>query len=288
MKRSTLLAFTEELQKIANSISPMEAGMMVPGIMSGYYTGKAVAGHTAAGTAPHGYKTRSEDIARRVGMVAAPVGAIAGMALARKYGLPTRAAKAVAQRFPRGLAMNPELEYEMVRGAVPAAAALGGGAAGGLVTGGLVGGAARLKNALSGKKKSKAPAGEQKTAASLSADQLRRIGEKAVKRGWSGARESQSIKRLMNRDARPAAMAAAQSNKTVAGRRIPAALDKTHVRTTPSAPAPQTPPAQVQKFGPKLKRVAVGAGLSAASMAGYGMGSQMGHAAMQPVVQPQQ
>jgi F0F1-type ATP synthase membrane subunit c/vacuolar-type H+-ATPase subunit K len=139
-------AFLNELEKFAD-VGLQEAAIALPGLIGGYRAGRAVAGHSAAGTAPHGSKTRSEDIARRIGMVTAPAGAVGGMALARHKKWGEAAANYLAKKAPKGLVMNPAAEHAMLRSAViPGLAALGGGALAGYLTGKGVGYAARLRD----------------------------------------------------------------------------------------------------------------------------------------------
>lgn len=137
----------QEYQKMAQfGESPLgEVAPAIGGLVAGVPMGKAVAGHTAAGLAPYGRKTRSEDIARRLALIGAPIGGIAALALAKKYGLGGRAADYVQRAAPRGLIASPEAEREALRMVFPAVMGIGGGAAGGLLTGLGVGGIQALR-----------------------------------------------------------------------------------------------------------------------------------------------
>ena len=57
----------KEYKKTAESIQKtgMDAGSILTGLAAGMPVGRSVAGHTAAGMAPRGRITRSEDIARK-------------------------------------------------------------------------------------------------------------------------------------------------------------------------------------------------------------------------------
>jgi hypothetical protein len=142
-KRAQVEGFCNELDKI--SVDMSEAASVVPGLVGGYYTGRAAAGHAAASTAPHGYKTRSEDIARRTAMATGPLGAVGGLALARKHDLAGKAGDFINSKFPKGLIADPAIERAIIQGAVPMAAGIGGGALGGYVTGKAIGYGAKLK-----------------------------------------------------------------------------------------------------------------------------------------------
>lgn len=97
----------------------------------------------------------------------------------------------------------------------------------------------------------------EKIAAGLSADQMRRIGEKGAKRGWTAARESKSIKRLLNRDMRHAPLEATH-------------VRGSHTRVDRGPRAAAVPKIPVKKFGRKTTGVlGVGAGAAGAGEAGH-------------------
>jgi len=121
------------------------AAPILGGLALGFEPGRNVAGETAAAMAPHGRIGRSENIAKQLAIVGAPVGGIAALALAKKYNAAEQAANYLAKRFPRGLIGTPEVEREIAGGLVPAATAIGGSMAGGLASGGTVGAIQRLR-----------------------------------------------------------------------------------------------------------------------------------------------
>ena len=120
-------------------------GGTLAGLKRGLSVGRGLAGHTAAGIAPYGRVTRSEDLARKAAFIGAPAGSIAALALGRKYGLGRKAAAFLARKAPRGLVGSPAVDQAILSGALPLALGIGGGAVGGLATGGLVGGVQRLR-----------------------------------------------------------------------------------------------------------------------------------------------
>jgi len=111
------------------------------GLVLGMPTGRALAGHAAAGLAPYGRKTRSDDIARRAGYVGAPAGGIAALALSHHYNLPDRLAKTLG----RGIITDKKTEQKAIRMLTPLAVGLGGSALGGLATGAITGGIQRAR-----------------------------------------------------------------------------------------------------------------------------------------------
>jgi hypothetical protein len=138
----------KEYKKTAQiEVNPEVAGVL-GGLGGGLTMGRGIAGHTAAGLAPRGRVTRSEDIARKAALVGAPAGGIAALALAKKYKLGPRAAAYLARKAPRGLLGSPDTDRAILEGALPLALGIGGGALGGLVTGGAVGGIQRARGSL--------------------------------------------------------------------------------------------------------------------------------------------
>lgn len=137
----------KEYQKTAQfGESPLgELSPAIGGLIAGVPMGKAIAGHTAAGLAPRGRKTRSEDIARRLALVGAPAGGVGALALAKKYDLGGKAANLLSRVAPRGLITSPAAEQAALRMILPVALGLGGGALGGAVTGLGVGGVQALR-----------------------------------------------------------------------------------------------------------------------------------------------
>jgi len=87
-----------------------------------------------------------------------------------------------------------------------------------------------------------------KMGAALSAEQMQRHAAKAVKRGWSAARESKSIGRLLSRDSRPAHYAAEAAKKV----RNAAAFDKTVSSKRPKYHEPAAA-SHAETFFKKLK-----------------------------------
>lgn len=112
-----------------------------------------------------------------------------------------------------------------------------------------------------------------KIALSLSADQIRRVSEKGAKRGWTAARESKSIKRLLSRDSRPEFYAANKARK--AASEVPSTRVSRPPRKPPtssSAEKPKAPPAP--SFRGKLKRFAPKAAIGTG---GIGAGAEAEH-----------
>lgn len=120
-------------------------GGTLVGLKQGLSVGRGLAGHTAAGLAPYGRVTRSEDLARKAAFIGAPAGSIAALALGRKYGLGRKAAALLARKAPRGIIGNPSIDQAVLKGVLPIALGMGGGAVGGLATGGLIGGVQKLR-----------------------------------------------------------------------------------------------------------------------------------------------
>lgn len=100
----------------------------------------------------------------------------------------------------------------------------------------------------------------EKIAINLDAKTLGRISAKATKRGWSGAREHQHIKRLLNWEGRHAGKQVADLGKTVATKRpaaaAPAISESRIVRKSHSSPPKKKPGAISRHKG----MAAVGAG----------------------------
>jgi DNA-binding ferritin-like protein len=116
----------------------------IGGLITGFPTGRALAGETAAGVAPHGRMGRSHEIARQIAIATAPIGGIAGLILAKKYHIGDELADLLARKFPQGLVANPDAEREIAHIITPFLAGIGGSAAGGIATGALTGGVARM------------------------------------------------------------------------------------------------------------------------------------------------
>jgi DNA-binding ferritin-like protein len=133
-------------QKSADAPIPLSAA--AAGLLGGYYPGKALAGHTAAGIAPHGYKTRADDIARKAAIVAGPAAGILALVAARKYGLTRRLQGMHMDHFPAGLVGNSAEERALLGFAAPTLAGGLGTVAGGVATGAGIGGVARVKDML--------------------------------------------------------------------------------------------------------------------------------------------
>lgn len=104
-------------------------GPELAGLVAGYYPGKNVAGEVAAATAPEGRVTRSENIARQLAIGAAPLGGLAGLALAKKHNLAGHVGRAAAQH----LDLNTIRQLQQY--GVPLAAGVGGSLAGGAAAG---------------------------------------------------------------------------------------------------------------------------------------------------------
>lgn len=115
----------------------------IPALAAGLSTGRNLAGNTAAALAPEGRVTRSDQVARQAAYVGAPVGGVAGMIAAERYGLGNMAANAAHSLGAPSLA-------PAARFLTPAAAALGGSALGGVGTGALVGGVQALRGSPKG------------------------------------------------------------------------------------------------------------------------------------------
>lgn len=154
MDWATLRAFSNELEKVSNT-DPMMMASLIPGALAGYGTGKSIAGHAGAITAPHGSKTRSEEIAKRVAQVTGPIGMVGGLALAKKHNLGGKLSTFIGRRWPHGLVADRETEKRILHAIAPAAAMVAGGAAGGAATGVTTGGIARIKHHLTKKKEPK-------------------------------------------------------------------------------------------------------------------------------------
>lgn len=156
---ATLAAFSNELEKLSE-VDPIALASFLPGAVAGYSTGKSLAGHAGAITAPHGSKIRSEEIAKRVAQVAGPIGMIGGLALAKKHNLGHKMSTFIGRRWPQGLVTDRATEKKLLHGLAPAVAMLGGGAVGGAATGVATGGIARLKHHLTKKKAPKTKTSE--------------------------------------------------------------------------------------------------------------------------------
>lgn len=126
----------------------MEALPTLGGLVTGYGPGRSVAGETAAALAPEGRVHRSENAARNLAVIGAPVGGLMAMGLARKHNLAPRIARAAADKFPAGLIAEPAAEQELIHHGVPGVAAVLGSLSGGAASGGLVGGLQRLRGPL--------------------------------------------------------------------------------------------------------------------------------------------
>lgn len=129
-----LAALADELSKIA--FTPGLAG-----VMAGFYPGKNVAGETAAAIAPKGRVTRSENVARQLAVGAAPLGGLAGLALAKKHNL----AGFVGRHASKHLDLDSIRALQQY--GVPLAAGAGGSMAGGAAAGAGVGLVQRLRGA---------------------------------------------------------------------------------------------------------------------------------------------
>ena len=122
-------------------ISPEILALGGTGLLAGYGLGRAAAGHTAAKIAPYGTKTRSEDIARKAGVVTTPLGALSGMYLAK--GHEPEVTIALLRKFKKistGEANN------IAQIGLPIMSGLAGGVIAGLGTGLVVGGTHKLFN----------------------------------------------------------------------------------------------------------------------------------------------
>ena len=153
----------QALQQVAQqpAAEPPEksASIMVPAVMgglSGYGPARNVAGETAAAMAPEGRVTRSENIARQAAIAGAPLGALGGLVLAKKYNL---ASKLIP--VAKHLASAPHQVEEIAGFASPFTASMGGAIGGGLAAGGATG----LVQKVRGPLKSDQKASERKKAA---------------------------------------------------------------------------------------------------------------------------
>lgn len=104
-------------------------GPELAGLAAGYYPGKNVAGEVAAATAPKGRVTRSENIARQLAIGAAPLGGLAGLAVAKKYNLAGHVGRLAANH----LDLNTIRQLQQY--GAPLAAGVGGSIAGGALSG---------------------------------------------------------------------------------------------------------------------------------------------------------
>lgn len=138
-------SFRSVADRLASFAKSPDALAALTGIGVGLGSGRAAAGHIASEVAPRGRKTRSEDVARRMAFLGAPVGSVALLALARKKGLTQKVLEGFARRFPKGAVTDPATEKALLNFLVPAGTAATGGVAGGLLTGGAVGGVQRLR-----------------------------------------------------------------------------------------------------------------------------------------------
>ena len=141
-ERDNAKFWKEHGDKTAN---PNTAMLAAAAILGGYSPGRRLAGDTAAELAPHGRMGRSEDLARTVGTLSVPAGALAGMALAHKYDAANRITQAVRGFSPRGLLGSPSTDSALIHAATPAVSALLGSLAGGALTGVGVGGVQALR-----------------------------------------------------------------------------------------------------------------------------------------------
>lgn len=123
---------------------PPELLGTVGGLLAGHGTGKSLAGQTAAAIAPLGKKLRTEEKARRAAIFTGPVAGLAALAVARKYGLAQRLAKALAKKAPKGLVASPELERKAVELATPFVTGFGATTLGGIATGAVAGAISRI------------------------------------------------------------------------------------------------------------------------------------------------
>lgn len=119
------------------------AGELV-GLIGGYSPGRNVAGEVAAALAPKGRKTRTENAARQAAVVGAPLGGVAGLMLARKYGLKPKVLRALAKHAPGGLLGDVPTDQQVVGFAAPLVSAVLGSMGGGALTGTVMGGGAQL------------------------------------------------------------------------------------------------------------------------------------------------
>lgn len=140
-----LASFQSVADRLASFANSPEALAILAGTAAGLSGGRAVAGHSAAGLAPRGRKTRSEDVARRAAFIGAPLGSVALLALAKKKGLTEKALGGFARKFPKGMVTDPATEETLLKFLVPAGTAAAGGVAGGLATGGAVGAVQKMR-----------------------------------------------------------------------------------------------------------------------------------------------
>jgi hypothetical protein len=147
------------------------------GLLGGFYSGKAVAGHTAAAVAPRGKKTRSDDIARRAAIVGGPVGGIAALIAAKKLKLTDKALMKHLDSLPSGLLTDPATERKVLQYAVPALAGGLGTVGGGALTGLGVGAAARMRTKEKKEKRASAPTGIPSDPLEMTPQQLQTLAK---------------------------------------------------------------------------------------------------------------
>lgn len=113
---------------------------LLGGVVLGLGPGKHMAGETAAALAPQGRVGRSENVAKQLALLGAPIGSIVGGSGAPHLVAPLKKA---LSGTPTGRSIGNALEI-----GAPLIGGIGGGMLGGLATGGLVGGVQRLRGSL--------------------------------------------------------------------------------------------------------------------------------------------
>lgn len=121
------------------------------GAQLGYSKGNVIAGDVAAGLAPKGRVTRSENVAESISPFTSSAGILGGLIAHHKYRPDDAILQYLAKAHPQGLLGSPAVEQAIIRAGTPAIAAALGGMAGGAATGATVGGIQRLRGPLNRK-----------------------------------------------------------------------------------------------------------------------------------------
>lgn len=141
-------AFWEGFEKRAYLVVDPGIVGAAGGVTTGFYQGRQLSQNTANALSDHGYKVTNEGLARNLGTITAPLGALIGVGLGMKY-------KHKLLSYVQKKSSEPTV-HMLAEGILPFASGALGGMTAGAATGALV--------SLRGKKFGK---GEEKNAATL-------------------------------------------------------------------------------------------------------------------------